>query len=47
MGFMLPEPTGLIIFDILGDEIAFIEILDFPLATEEVAKNWLRFRTHL
>jgi hypothetical protein len=43
-GFMLPSPAGLMIFDMLGDTIAFIEILDFPLASAEVAKNWSKYR---
>jgi hypothetical protein len=44
-GFMLPSPTGLMIFDLLGDTIAFIEVLGFPLASAEVAKNWSKYRT--
>jgi hypothetical protein len=44
-GFMLPFPAGLMIFDMLGDMIAFIEILDFPLASAEVAKNWSEYRS--
>jgi hypothetical protein len=43
-GFVLSSPKGLIVFDILGDTIAFIEILDFPLASAEVAKNWGKYR---
>ena len=43
-GISLDPPTGMIIFDIVGDRIAFIEILDFPLADDEVAENWPKFR---
>jgi hypothetical protein len=43
-GFVLPSPVGLMVFDILGDTIAFVEILDFPLASAEVAKNWSKCR---
>jgi hypothetical protein len=43
-GFMLPSPAGLITFDMLDHRIAFVEILDFPLASLEVAKNWNKCR---
>jgi hypothetical protein len=39
-GFMLPSPGGLMVFDVLGDTIAFVEILGFHLATEETRTNW-------
>jgi hypothetical protein len=42
-GFMLPSPDGMMIFDVLGETIAFIEILDFPLASVEVAENCGRY----
>jgi hypothetical protein len=44
-GFVLPSPVGLIVFDVLGETIAFIEILDFPLASSEVAKNGSKYRS--
>jgi hypothetical protein len=43
-GFVLPSPVGLIVFDVLGETIAFIEILDFPLASSEAVKNWSEYR---